>query len=433
MNDTCIEESIQTFGIRTVKLVRTADETTYYLNGKKLYIRGTAYFPDVYVSNLHEARYRRDLELIKNAGFNAVRVHVHTPRPAFFDICDELGLAVLQDFDINWKHVEDENWGNSKVEIFGDLVREYRNHACIITWVCTNEPSGGIQGYLLTTSPGPQLVAEAKRLDPDRPTIKGSGAWGDDPENGDTHNYIGSLDGGRTHYTDMYERLGNKWNFIEKLNTEFGFDAPGCKENLRTVPQVYKRLKQVIEEGIDEIQYYQYRLLKYYIEHYRVHKYEPNSGYFQFMFIDLCPQSFYGVYDWWGMPKEGLKALQESNNPISILMYYKDKPGSVWVVNDLLEAYPEAVVEWLVTDDKGTAVDSGSKNVNITEDSRIKITDLSFEVDDGRNYKVCLYLKDSRGRILARNIYNDAFHHPAHPKGHPERMSHETGMRLYWV
>lgn len=34
------------------------------------------------------------------------------------------------------------------------------------------------------------------------------------------------------------------------------------------------------------------------------------------MFIDLSPQSFYGVYDWWGVPKRVLNALLESNQPV---------------------------------------------------------------------------------------------------------------------
>jgi len=58
---------------------------------------------------------------------------------------------------------------------------------------------------------------------------------------------------------------------------------------------------------VAELHDYQYRLLKYYIEHYRIQKYSPNAGYFQFMWIDLSPQSFYGIYDYWGNAKtEGL-------------------------------------------------------------------------------------------------------------------------------
>ena len=38
------------FGIRSVELKRGKEETRFYLNGKPLYLRGTTYWPDVYIS-----------------------------------------------------------------------------------------------------------------------------------------------------------------------------------------------------------------------------------------------------------------------------------------------------------------------------------------------------------------------------------------------
>lgn len=412
------------FGIRSIELHRTEQETTFILNGKRIFLRGTAYFPDVYVSNMFRARYYRDLEAIRRAGCNAVRVHVHVENPDFYDLCDELGIAVIQDSDLNWVHPTSEEWKDRAIKIFGDMIRELRNHPSIISWICLNEPHEYSKGYLLNECPGPQLVAEAARLDPRRPTIRGSGAW-DDIESGDSHNYKGSLSGESTHYTDIFGE-------VEKLNTEFGFDAPACVENLRLVPEIFQRLEPIIKD-IYGLQYYQYRLLKYYIEHYRIGKYRPCSGYFQFMFIDLCPQSFYGVYDWWGIPKEGLKALEESNQPLGIFMEYRDKPAAIWVVNDLPRQFPECSVEWIVLNEKGAKIASGKSKVDLKEDCSIRVADLSFPVKAGVSYRVSLFLRDSKGKLLAKNVYNNPFQHPSHPEGHPGRMSHEIGMRLYWA
>lgn len=421
------------FGIRSIELVKSEPDTCFLLNGRKLFLRGTCYFPDAYLSEMHAARYRRDMELVKNAGFNAIRVHVHTPLEVLMDICDELGLAVLQDFDINWVHPDDAAWGNAAAGNFGEMIHRLRNHPSIIAWVCTNEPAGGIDGAMLNAGPGPQLMKTAAELDAGRPVIRGSGAWGDTVLSGDTHNYTGSLDGHGTHYTDIYGKTTNKWGFEEKLNTEFGFDAPGAPENLRTVPRVYERLKPLTDSGIQEIQYYQYRLLKYFIEHYRLMKYAPCSGYFQFMFIDLCPQSFYGVYDWWGLPKEGVKALRESNGPIGVFMLYKDAPGRLFAANDTLEELAGCTAEWRATDDEGRLLDSGSKTICLPADSLLEFAQLDFPVCDDRKYFILLSLRDASGKELARNEYADAFHHPTHPQGHPHRMSHELGMRLYWA
>src|SRR5690606_12225569 len=95
------------FAFRTVELRRSEEETTFLLNGYPIFLRGTNYFPDVYVSALELPRYRRDLEAMRRAGFNAVRVHVHVEQQAFYDLCDELGMAVIQDSDLNWVHPTD--------------------------------------------------------------------------------------------------------------------------------------------------------------------------------------------------------------------------------------------------------------------------------------------------------------------------------------
>lgn len=75
----------------------------------------------------------------------------------------------------------------------------------------------------LTVSTGAKLFAAVCEHDPSRPVIKGSFCV-DDPDSGDSHNYTGSLDGG--HYSDIYETT-------EKMNTEFGFDAPPCIDDLK--------------------------------------------------------------------------------------------------------------------------------------------------------------------------------------------------------
>ncbi len=410
------------FGVRTVGLRRTAGETTFYLNGRRIFLRGTNYFPDVYVSNMTRERYLRDLTNIRRAGCNAVRVHVHVEQDVFYDLCDQLGLAVIQDSGLNWTHPTTEEWSEHALRVVGDMIRRLRNHPSIIAWILMNEPPGKSRGEMMTRSPGPQLYVEAKRLDPERPVIKGSGASGD-LLSGDSHNYTGSLNAQTRHYTEIY---GQK----EKLNTEFGFDAPPEAWILRRVPKVYRRLQAITDE-IPAIQEYQYRLLKYFIEHYRITKYRPCSGYFQFLFIDISPQSFYGVYDWWGLPKKGLRALEESNQPVGVFMEYADRPVALWAVNDLPTACRGCRLEWRVSDDSGKVVEAGRAAVTVPADSAVRVRRFCFSVDPAVRYRVALVLRNSKGEAIARNRYEDPFHHPPRPPGHPSRVSHELGMRLY--
>lgn len=412
----------ESFGVRSLCLVRNEKEITYIINGKRQYLRGTAYFPDNYISNMHEKRYLRDLQSIKAAGFNAVRIHVHVDKPVFYYLCDQIGIAVIQDSDLNWVHPATEQWKDRAVKVFGDMIRLLRNHPSVITWICINEPAGYTGGQMMQKIPGPQLYAEAKKLD-DRPAIMGSGGE-KDPDSGDTHNYLGSLNGENTHYTEIYAER------YEKLNTEFGFDAPPPADNLAKTPALYKRLESVLDD-IPQLQYYQYRYVKYFIEHYRMTKYAPCSGFFQFMFIDLSPQSFYGVYDWYGVPKAAEKALRESNQPVGVFMQHKDRPEALWVVNDRAYGFGMCRLCCTVIDGAGRLVSEKTLETNVGEDCVSKVCDFGFEADPALKYRVTLTLTDESGDIIAKNIYDDPFNHPPHPKGQPGRASHYFGMRLY--
>jgi len=218
--------------------------------------------------------------------------------------------------------------------------------------------------------------------------------------------------------------------------TEFGVDAPPALSSLRAIPEAAKRLSDVMPR-VSELHDYQYHLLKYYIEHYRIQKYSPNAGYFQFMWIDFSPQSFYGVYDYWGVAKTegmggGLRALQESNQPIGIFMEHNTKPVALYAVNDSSADLGNCIARWSVNTSAGVIAE-GSQPLRVGPDSHQKIRDFIFDVKAGETYKIVLDLLASGGRILAHNTYLDPFRPQPRPQGYPDRMDDELGMRLWWA
>lgn len=420
--EVCLLSSTQHFGVRDITLVRDQNEMSFYLNGEKIYMRGTTYFPNVYISAVERAHYVRDIEKAKAAGMNTLRIHVHAEKDEFYELCDEHGILLMQDSDFNWVHPATEEWGRRATKMFEEMLIRLRNHPSIYCWVLLNEPRGD---NFLHQCPGPQFKDAADRLDPKRPTILSS--WErNDPESGDSHNYMGSLDGAHTHYADIY-------GTSEKFNTEFGMDALPCFATLRGEPELVKILGRVVD-GTDLIQYYQYRYIKYFIEHYRTQKWEPCSGHYQFLFTDCAPTSHFGVYDWKGLPKYAVRAFEESNQPIGILMETKKhEPVTIWVVNDLLKTYLGAVAVWEFTDETGSCVWNGETVLDVTANGRVKVTDVYWHPEGGREYTVRLELRDSEGRLLAKNLYEKAFNPPEHVKGHPTYVHHGIGLRTYWA
>ena len=426
-------------GFRRIEMIRTKEETSFILNDKKVYMRGTSYFPDNYISAMNRERYKDDLIKMKNCGFNFIRVHVHVEFPEFYQLCTQMGMGVIQDSEYNWTHPGTNEFSDRFIRVFLENVDQLKKYPAVLCWICMNEPGSldanktenrdNSHGRAMEISPGPALYEAVREHDPSRPAIKGSYCE-NDLLSGDSHNYIGSLCGESGHYTDIY-------GMEEKLNTEYGFDAPPCAENLMKVPAVYRRL-QKLDTGntgddnnavtIQSIGEYQYRLLKYYTEYYRMQKYTPNSGYVQFLFSDIGPTSFYGLYDWWGTSKRGLDALMESNMPIGIFAGYKEKLDSVYVVNDFDYDIGTCEALLVISELDGGEIYRASKEFALLRDSKNQIFELNCRY--GEHINVALVLKQGE-RILASNHYQDIYHMPKHVKGHPSRMSHEFGIRLY--
>jgi len=415
------------FGIRKIEIDRDEKKTCFMLNNKKIYMRGTAYFPDLYVSNMCYERYLRDMEHVKALGFNMIRVHVHIDLPYLYEICTKLGIGIMQDSEYNWVHPVTDEFADRFIRIYLDTVRMLKKHTSMFCWINMNEPGlkdprGTTNGRAMTINPGPRLYKLTSELDPTRPIIKGSFCE-DDLCSGDSHNYTGSLHGEDGHYTDIY-------GTFEKLNTEFGFDAIPCLYSLKQCKEAYERLKS-IENKIEDIQDYQYRLTKYYIEHYRMQKYAPNSGYGQFLFSDMCPQSFYGVYDYYGLPKKGALAALESNQAIGVfLKFSKDHIDDIYVVNDNYEEYKNAEVTIVFTDGNNKAFINETIKIDIPEDGIIKVKEINIDKKD-RNIVSCAIIVKHNGKIITKNHYEDIFNQPIHVKDHPARMDHEVGVRLY--
>ena len=92
-------------GLRTLELSREKDEYgeefAFKVNGEKFFSMGANYVPeDSILPRLDRTRTKRLLTDCKTAGFNTVRVWggAFYPYDYFYDLCDELGLVVWQDF-----------------------------------------------------------------------------------------------------------------------------------------------------------------------------------------------------------------------------------------------------------------------------------------------------------------------------------------------
>ena len=145
---TVIDTHSQRIGLRTVELVEKEDkwgESFYFtVNGVPFFAKGANWIPgDAIYSRMTEADYRRLLEDSTEANMNMMRVWGGGIYEAdcFYDLCDELGIFVWQDFMFACAAypMDNEAYVESVRLEAVDNVRRLRNHACIALWCGNNE------------------------------------------------------------------------------------------------------------------------------------------------------------------------------------------------------------------------------------------------------------------------------------------------------
>ncbi|MGA2138480.1 MAG: glycoside hydrolase family 2 TIM barrel-domain containing protein [Verrucomicrobiia bacterium] len=127
----------QRFGFRTME-VREGDGL--YVNEHRVVLKGTnrhSFWPES-GRCLSEAVHRLDIETMKDMNMNAVRMSHYPPDAEFLDLCDELGLYVLDEL-AGWHWAYNTNTGRKLVE---EMVTRDVNHPCVLFWDNGDEGGG---------------------------------------------------------------------------------------------------------------------------------------------------------------------------------------------------------------------------------------------------------------------------------------------------
>ena len=133
-NGQIVHEIFQRFGFRTFE-VREGDGL--YLNGRRVILKGCdrhSFWPDS-GRCLSEAVHRLDIVTMKDMNMNAVRMSHYPPDAEFLDLCDELGLYVLDELG-GWHKFYDTETGAKLVK---EMVTRDANHPSILFWDNGNE------------------------------------------------------------------------------------------------------------------------------------------------------------------------------------------------------------------------------------------------------------------------------------------------------
>ncbi|HEX2860380.1 MAG TPA: glycoside hydrolase family 2 protein, partial [Lacunisphaera sp.] len=149
-------------GLRTLALDRHKDQAgetfQFVVNGRPVFAKGANWIPaHSFVAGLTRADYARDLTAAAQANMNMIRVWgggIYESAD-FYDLCDELGLMIWQDFMFSCSiYPGDAGFRQSVRAEARHQVRRLRHHACLALWCGNNEIAqlntmGGQKGDLL--------------------------------------------------------------------------------------------------------------------------------------------------------------------------------------------------------------------------------------------------------------------------------------------
>lgn len=236
-------------GLRTMTVQREKDawgeSFAHVINGKPFFAMGADYIPEEHLlGKRSKEKTRRLLEDCRLANFNVIRVWGggFYPDDWFFDLCDELGLAVWQDFMFACSVYElTPEFEENITQEFIDNVKRIRHHACLALWCGNNEMEMFVDERCWVTKPTEvrDYLLMYERIIPgvlqeyDPQTFY----WPASPSSGGSFDQPNDPNRGDVHYWEVWH--GNK-PFSEyrkhyfRYASEFGFQSFPCKKTIET-------------------------------------------------------------------------------------------------------------------------------------------------------------------------------------------------------
>ncbi|MFH1498143.1 MAG: glycoside hydrolase family 2 protein [Verrucomicrobiota bacterium] len=244
-----IDTVTKRIGLRTIALDRSPDQWgesfRFVVNGRPVFIKGANWIPaDSFVTRLDRAAYARDIKAAVLANMNCLRVWgggIYESED-FYDLCDELGLLVWQDFMFacNLYPADAAFLASVKTEATQQVARLH-HRACLALW-CGNNELVQLNLDALKNDPAlkagylalfhellPAAVAEHDGVTPYWP----SSEWRGDFISGHEHGEIR----GDTHFWDVWHSRKpvkdyEKWAF--RFCSEFGMQSYSSPQTNRT-------------------------------------------------------------------------------------------------------------------------------------------------------------------------------------------------------
>lgn len=175
VNSKTVDSYETAFGIRKIRFDK---DNGFFLNDRHLKLNGVCMHHDLgpLGSAVNRRAIERQLEILKEMGCNALRTSHNPPAPEVLEVCDRMGIVVIDEAFDEWRIAKCENGYNSLFDEWAEkdlraFIRRDRNHPCVTMWSIGNEIPE--QGQPDGAEVAKFLVDICHDEDPTRPTTSG--------------------------------------------------------------------------------------------------------------------------------------------------------------------------------------------------------------------------------------------------------------------
>ncbi|MBQ9231560.1 MAG: hypothetical protein IJ190_10365 [Prevotella sp.] len=174
-----IEQVTQQVGFRTIQMA----DGQLLINGQPIKIRGV----NRHEHDPHKARVMtealmvKDLQLMKAANINAVRLSHYPNCPHWYELCDSMGMYVMDEADcethgLRGTLASTPDWADAFIDRAVRMAERDKNHPCVIFWSLGNESGYGpnqaaMSAWLHEFDPTRPVHYEGAQGDPDPSTV----------------------------------------------------------------------------------------------------------------------------------------------------------------------------------------------------------------------------------------------------------------------
>ncbi|MFP4381480.1 MAG: beta-mannosidase [Candidatus Sumerlaeia bacterium] len=453
-NGELLDAETKRIGLRTLNIRQRKDKWgvsfEFLANGKPFFAKGANWIPaDTFANRVTPEHYRHLIKSAADCNMNMIRVWGGGiyEFDEFYEICDELGVCVWQDFMFACAAYPtfDEEWMANVEAEFEDNIKRIRHHPSIALWCGNNELEMFVVKDEWTERNmswedysklfDKMLPRVCKKLDPQRDywpcsphSPVGDRANHGNPECGDVH--LWAVWHGRQPfewYRGITPRFCSEFGFQSFPEPKTVYDYTEKKDRNITSPVMelhqrswigntaimqymcdWFRLPRDFESTLYLSQILQAMAIKYAVEHWRRHM-PQCMGALYWQLNDCWPVASWASIDGPGRWKALQYMARRFFEPIMVSGLEDAAKGTfeIHVTNDTFDTF-NGQVNWTITDVEGKTLDSGKKEVKAgaSKNSRINTLRLKKQIDEvgPENIMIWLELCDEKGKAVSTNF-----------------------------